>query len=68
MEATFRRPRRKYVQGRCDDCGRLMNVTRIYWWAGDFQMDVCRDCIKPYRDRILAPCTPDCVHSQKGSR
>ena len=51
-EATV--PRRKYHEGRCDDCSRRdKNVTRIIFWVNGYQMTVCADCIKPYRPVIL---------------
>lgn len=50
-----KRIRRVYAPGRCDDCGWHRSVTRITFWLNGFQMNVCADCIKPYRKVILKP-------------
>ena len=59
------RRRRRYTLGRpCEDCGRPdMPTTVIYWWATGWPYTVCRDCIRPYRRLILAPCSPACIHN-----
>lgn len=45
--------RRRYVEGRCQDCGWLKRVTRITFWVNGYQMNVCSECIKAYRRVIL---------------
>lgn len=57
-------PRRRYSPGRCDDCGWHRNVTRIYFWSNGYAMNVCAQCIKPYRKVILAPCHAGCIHQR----
>jgi hypothetical protein len=57
MTAVAEKPkrRRKYVQGRCDDCARFRNVTEVRFWVNDYRQKYCTDCIKMYRKVILAP-------------
>ena len=56
--------RRKYEpHTRCEDCGRDRLTTVVFFWANSYRMRVCSDCIQPYRDRILAPCGPRCIHN-----
>ena len=50
---SHHRGRRKYAEGRCQDCGRYRRVTRIKFWVNGYEMLVCTDCIKPYRRVIL---------------
>lgn len=45
--------RRKYQPGTCQDCGHSRRVTRIKFWLNGYEMNVCAECIQPYRDRIL---------------
>lgn len=53
------KPRRKYHtdNGRCDDCGHAIPTTVIHFWGNNMRYVVCKDCIKPYRKRILKPCS-----------
>lgn len=46
--------RRRYQLGHCDDCGHTRRVTRIMFWLNGYTMQVCAECIRPYRDRILS--------------
>lgn len=62
------KPRRKYRKGVCADCGRVRNVTTVYWWVSNTPYVVCGECIRAYRGQILAPCTPECVHNQDRER
>lgn len=56
---SAKRWRRVYREGRCGDCGWIKRVTRIVFWATGYQMDVCKDCIKPYRKVILVNHPPE---------
>lgn len=49
------RRRRKYIPGRCQDCGHSKPITTIIFWVNAMRYRVCKDCIKPYRRVILAP-------------
>jgi len=53
--APVKRKRRKYAEGRCDDCGHIKPVTKIKFWATGMPYTVCSGCIKPYRGEILKP-------------
>lgn len=44
---------RTYYKGRCEDCGCYRNVTRIKFWLNGYEMNVCSNCIRPYRKTIL---------------
>jgi hypothetical protein len=61
---TVTRNRRKYTLGRCEDCGHTTSTTIAYWWASDFKMRLCADCIKPYRPQLLSPCSARCIHNE----
>lgn len=56
-----KRWRRVYREGQCEDCGWTKPVTLIMFWltGPSFKMRVCKDCIKPYRRRILTHHMPD---------
>ncbi len=56
------KPRRKYFDGVCRDCGRHRRVTTAYFWATGMAYDVCPECIRPYRKVILKPCSKGCIH------
>ena len=45
--------RRKYTEGRCEDCGWIKRVTWITFWVNAMRYRVCAACIKPYRRVIL---------------
>lgn len=47
--------KRKYLKGKCDDCGKHLNVTLIQFWSTGMKMVVCASCIKPYRKIINTP-------------
>lgn len=47
------RKRRKYVDGRCQDCGHEKKITTIVFWATGLNYRVCGQCIKPYHGQIL---------------
>jgi hypothetical protein len=47
--------RRKYVDGKCQDCGHPKRVAEIIFWATGMKYRVCSECIKPYRGVILKP-------------
>lgn len=45
--------RRKYDQGKCQDCGHVKRTTVIVFWVNGMRYRVCAACIRPYRGRIL---------------
>ena len=48
--------RRRYTSGlACDDCGRRY-ATRVHFWVNGMPYNVCPDCIRAYRPRLLDPC------------
>lgn len=49
------RKRRKYSEGRCQDCGWIKRTTEIIFWVNGMRYRVCAQCIKPYRKEILKP-------------
>lgn len=59
--------RRKYFNGRCDDCARYRRVTRIYFWVNNMPYTMCSECIRMYRKQILDPCKPGCAHCEKAA-
>jgi hypothetical protein len=54
-----KRWRRHYADGTCQDCGHHRRVTVVRFWLNDLRYRVCRDCIKPYRKRILTHHPPE---------
>ncbi len=53
--APVKRKRRKYAEGRCQDCGHIKPVTTVKSWATGMAYTVCGECFKPYRGEILKP-------------
>jgi hypothetical protein len=47
--------RRKYSDGRCEDCGHVKSTTVITFWTTGMKYRVCSECIKPYRKVIVLP-------------
>ena len=45
--------RRKYTQGKCQDCGWTKRVTAIIFWVNGMKYTVCARCLQAYRGRIL---------------
>ena len=53
MSETYKR--RKYVDGKCQDCGHEKPTTTITFWATGFKYRECGVCIRAYRAVILKP-------------
>ena len=45
--------RRRYRPGTCQDCGRWRRVTVARFWLNFMRYQVCAECIRPYRGRLL---------------
>jgi hypothetical protein len=52
---TIIRKRRKYSEGKCNDCGRHRPVTQVAFWATGMKYVVCGQCIKPYYQHVNMP-------------